>query len=249
MTSLGLTSSTTQLSLCIGSVVASLVLSYPGFMHYRTLQIRHDEILKQWQRARALIRQAPPKMVGQSDFNQSLSRIAFANDVLISSVSPIDPNQWQIEGSASYAHFDHFLQTLCQEPLAWALTTLQLQVKADQSVQWRLTWQRTPPPLSQANCQALPKASLTQALQEHTRLSDQLLQTIPLSRLVWLGVMQQANHTAALIRFADFPPRLIEPGDVVGPQHWRLIALNAHRAEWLDGKSHSLVLDPTAHGE
>lgn len=252
---LDLTLSTTQLRLCLGSVVASLVLGYsliyPSFSEYRALQRRHDDIQRQWQRASTWIRQTPPTAVKPSDFNQSLTRIALANDVLISNIIPIDAHQWQIEGSASYAHFDQFLHTLCQEPLAWALITLQLQMKADQPLQWRLTWQRTPPALGQTHCLSGPNTSLSRALPKPRVLTDSMLQTIPLSRLVWLGVIQQAHHTAALIRFADFPPRLIEPGDLVGPLHWRLVALNAHQSEWLDPEQHRhiLELDLASHGE
>lgn len=222
---------------------------YPRFLQYRDLQTLRDHLQPEWQQAQTVMRQKPTPIVSEPDFNQSLSRVAIDHHILITTMTPIGQNQWQVEGTASYVQFDRFLRALCQQPLTWALTTMQLRVEADQDLQWRLTWQHTPPPLSQANCQ-LTTTPLSQAFQPHTALSDAILQTIPLARLEWLGVMQQANHRAALIRFADFPPRLIELGDTVGQEQWRLIAVDDHQAEWLDKhqQRHTLVLDTSLHG-
>lgn len=221
---------------------------YPRFLQYRDLQTLRYHLQSEWQQAQTIIQQKPTPITDEPDFNQSLSRVAIDHHILINTMTPIDPNQWQVAGTASYAQFDRFLQTLCQQPLAWALTTMQLRVEADHGLQWRLTWQHTPPALSQANCQPVA-TPLSQAFQPHTALSDAILQTIPLARLEWLGVMQQANHSAALIRFADFPPRLIELGDTVGQEQWLLVALNTHQAEWLDQhrQRHTMVLDTALH--
>ena len=234
----------------IACVAIIYYLLYGRFMQYRHLAIHHNQVQHQWQQAHVLIQQKSAPLLASNDFNQSLTYLASASQMVIDTIQPLGENQWQTEGTANYQHFDHFLQTLGQQPFMWALSTMQLHRQTGDRLQWQLTWQYTPPPLPQHSCQSLPRTSVAHVFQAHTDLSDAMLKTIPISHLQWLGVMQQANHSAALIRFADFPPRLIEVGDVVGVEQWRLIALDPHHAEWLDGKHqhHSLVLDNLSHG-
>lgn len=234
----------------IASIAIIYYLLYGRFMQYRHLAIHHNQVQYQWQQAHARVQQKPPPLLASNDFNQSLTYLASANQIVIDAIQPLGEKQWQTAGTASYQHFDHFLQALGQQPFMWALSTMQLHQQADDRLQWQLTWQYTPPPLPQQSCPSLPLTSVAHVFQAHTNLSDAMLKTIPISDLQWLGVMQQANHSAALIRFADFPPRLIEVGDVVGVEQWRLITLNNHQAEWLDVKQqhHMVMLDHVSHG-
>ena len=234
----------------IVSVAISYYLVYGRFMQYRHLSLRHNQVQQQWQQARTLIQQKPAPLLTSKDFNQSLIDLAKANQMVIDSMQPLQKNQWQTEGTASYQQFDHFLQALCQSSFMWVPTTMQLHRQTDDRLQWQLTWQYTPPPLPQQSCPSVPLTSVARVFQAHTDLSDAMLKTMPLSHLHWLGVMQQANRSVALIRFADFSPRLIKVGDVVGVEQWQLIALDSHQAEWLDGKHqhHILVLDNLSHG-
>lgn len=258
--------STAVLLTCLLLINASLVFTLglyaikPAWQAFRLHEQQAHAFIHQVQLTHASIAQLPrlkallqheQGLIPTNDINQQIAMAALNQQIFISILTQSDATHLQATLLGSFTHLNAFLQQLTNQASLWSIQRLQFTKSAvpGSPLSLQITWQKSLPEWLLTTC----RLTLPSERDPFQPLKDgqSVLNRYPLAQIEWLGLFQDQSHRAALIRLPDQHIYLVNIGDNLGFERWRLTHLTSTQADFLDAKlqpQHLLWQPEVAHG-